>query len=168
MAGFPQITEEDSKSFTETLNELVLQSEATSALIVEKAGYLIHQCGRCADFDTTQVATLASNAFNATQFLASLITETNFTGMYQQGERFSTLILNVDENCLVVVIFKATLSVGMIKYYASIAIKCIADQLLIAQGRDNSGGIDLADLDPTNVSELFKRRETGESASTTP
>jgi len=81
MAGFPQITEEDSKSFTETLNELVLQSEATSALIVEKAGYLIHQCGRCADFDTTQVATLASNAFNATQFLASLITETNFTGM---------------------------------------------------------------------------------------
>lgn len=74
----------------------------------------------------------------------------------------------MDENCLVVVIFKAALSVGMIKYYASIAIKRIADQLLIAQGRDNSGGIDLADLDPTNVSELFKRRETGESASTTP
>lgn len=168
MAGFPQILEEDSNRFTEALGSLIERSGATSALIVEKAGYLIHQAGPSTNFDTTQVATLASNAFNATQFLASLISETNFTGMYQQGELFSTVILNIDENALLVVVFKASLSVGMIKYYAGATIQIIAEQLVTAQNRDPGQGIDLADLNPTDVGELFKRRESGESASTAP
>lgn len=164
MAGFPQLIQEDYDCFKEALGNLLQQSEATCVLIVEKAGYLIHEAGDASAFDTTQVATLASNAFNATQFMASLLSEPNFSGMYQQGENFSTLILNIDENCLLVVVFKAALSVGMIKYYSASTIETVARQLAVASERNPDGGFDLADLDPTDVGELFKRKDSGESA----
>ena len=55
--------------------------------------------------DTTTFATLGSNAYNAVQFMAQLVNENNFTSMYQQGENFSTLMVNVDENSLLVIVF---------------------------------------------------------------
>ena len=165
MPGFPQLIQEDYDCFKEALGGLLQQSEAASVLIVEKAGYLIHEAGDSSGFDTTQVATLASNAFNATQFMASLLSEPNFSGMYQQGENFSTLILNIDENALLVVVFKAALSVGMIKYYSTRTIETLAAQLTAATQRNPEGVFDLADLDPTDVGELFKSKGAGESAS---
>jgi predicted regulator of Ras-like GTPase activity (Roadblock/LC7/MglB family) len=159
MGQFPQLIEDDFQHFNNALTELLTKSEASTALIVEKAGYLIQQCGASNDVDTTTLATLASNAFNATQFMASLIQETNFTGMYQQGEHFSTLILNIDENSLLVVIFKATLGVGMVKYYAHDTIKQLSSQLQIAEHRAPGKGFDLIDLNATDLGELFKRTD---------
>ena len=64
----------------------------------------------------------------------------------------------VDENCLLAVIFKATVSVGAVKYFASPAVKRIAVQMQIAQERDPGGGLDLSMLNIADPSELFKRR----------
>ena len=55
------------------MGELLTKSEAHVALLVEKAGYLIHQCGNPASIDTTTFATLGSNAYNAVQFMAQLV-----------------------------------------------------------------------------------------------
>lgn len=158
MGNFPQLIEEDFQQFNTFLNDLLAKTEATTVLIVEKAGYLIHQCGETSQYDTTQVATLSANAFNATQFMASLLNEKNFTGMYQQGENSSSLILNVNENCLLVIIFKTSLSVGMIKYYAITTAKQLAFQLELAERRSPGIGYDLIDLNPKDVAELFRRK----------
>src|SRR5687767_2291609 len=105
MANFPQLTEEDYKLFQGTLEELLAKTEASTALIVEKAGHLIHLCGPHDTYNPDEIATLASNAFNATQFMTSMMAEPEFSNMYQQGQKLSTLILNVGEHCLLVVIF---------------------------------------------------------------
>jgi CDGSH-type Zn-finger protein/predicted regulator of Ras-like GTPase activity (Roadblock/LC7/MglB family) len=146
------------------LNDLLGKTEAQTALIVEKAGYLIHQCGDSNSFDTTTVATLSSNAFNATAFMAGIINETRFTGMFQQGDVVSTLILNIDENCLLVIVFKASLGVGAVKYYAATTIEKVAHQLEIASAREPGKGFDIISLNPDDVSLLFKRKEPGEDA----
>ena len=159
MGQFPQLLEEDFNQFNLVLNELLAKSEASTALIVEKAGYLIHECGDTKACDTTQVATLGANAFAATQFMASLMNEMNFTGMFQQGESVSTLMLNIDENCLLIVVFKAGLSVGAIKYYANETIKLVSEQLVTASARAPGQGIDICDLNPDDVQLLFKRQE---------
>ncbi len=159
MANFPQLTEEDYQQFDHALNDLLEKTEASVVLIVEKAGHLIHQRGEHAQLDTVQLATLASNAFNATQFMASLIDETNFTGMYQQGEKASTLMLNVDEHCLLLIIFKAQLSVGMVKYYASNTIKQVTDQLQVAHQRAPGVVFDLTDLNITDAPAFFRKKQ---------
>ena len=158
MSQFPQLIQQDIDLIDNVLRELLKKSEAHIALLVEKAGYLIHQCGNPEAIDTTTFATLGSNAYNAVQFMANLVIETNFTSMYQQGENYSTLMLNVDENSLLVILFPTHLTVGSMKYYAAPTVKIIADQIQVATQRGN-GALDLSDLDPTDVRSLFQKKD---------
>jgi predicted regulator of Ras-like GTPase activity (Roadblock/LC7/MglB family) len=154
--SFPQLHEEDLKQFDAVLIDLVKKTEAMLSMIVEKAGYLIHQYGSSESLDTVTLATLGSNAFNATAFMAQLVNENNFASMYQQGETYSTLILNIDENCLLVLVFGTQQTVGSMKYYAAPAVKQIAAQIKVAAGRGNAP-IDLCDMNPEDVQALFRR-----------
>ena len=157
--GFPQLTEEDFKRIDTALNDLIAKSEASAVMLVEKAGHLIHQCGQQDQFPPDVLATLAANSFNAVQFMAGLLQENNFPGMYQQGERCSTLMMNVEENCMLVVIFSSQVSVGVVRFYANETIKTIADQIQIAEKRDPAAIFDLTDLNVTDVQSLFLRKE---------
>ena len=138
------------------LTDLVKKSEALLTMVVEKAGYLIQQHGNTEALDTTTLATLGSNAYNATHFMAQLVNEHNFTSMYQQGETYSTLILNIDENCILVLIFGTDQTVGSMKYYAAPAVKHIGEQLATASARGETA-LDLCDMDAGDVQALFRR-----------
>jgi hypothetical protein len=94
----------------------------------------------------------------ATQTIAGLVHETNFNSVYQQGEKFSLLVTAVDENCLLLIVFKAQVSVGAVKYFAGPAVKHIALQLQIAQEREPGAGLDLSELNLADPSEVFKRK----------
>jgi predicted regulator of Ras-like GTPase activity (Roadblock/LC7/MglB family) len=158
MGQFPQLIQEDLDHLNLVMDELLTKSEANIALLVEKAGYLIHQCGAQDSIDTTTFATLGSNAYNAVQFMAQLVNEKNFTSMYQQGEHFSTLMVNVDENSLLVVVFPTHLTVGSMKYYASPAARSIAQRIEVASSRSPETGLDLSDLDPKDAQALFRKK----------
>jgi predicted regulator of Ras-like GTPase activity (Roadblock/LC7/MglB family) len=159
MGQFPSLIQDDIDCIEAVLRELLRKSEANIALLVEKAGYLIHQCGNPDQIDTTTFATLGSNAYNAVQFMASLVNESNFSSMYQQGESYSTLMLNIDENSLLVIVFPTHLTVGSMKYYAAPAVRSIADRIGEASQRAPGAGIDLSDLDPNDVQALFHRKD---------
>jgi len=159
MGQFPVLNKADIDIVDGVLQEMLRKTEASVALLVEKAGYLIHQCGNPDTMDTATFATLGSNAYNAVQFMASMVNENNFSSMYQQGENFSTLMLNVDENALLVVVFGAHLTVGSMKYYAAPAAKRIAEQIHVASGRADAHGLDLSHLDVADSQALFQRRD---------
>lgn len=159
MGQFPQLTQEDVDHVDAVLRELLERSEASLALLVEKAGYLIQQAGDTSQVDTTTFATLGSNAYNAVQFMASLVNESNFTSMYQQGESFSTLMLNVDENSLLVLVFPTHVTVGSLKYFATPAARTLHDRIQIAAKRTGALGLDLSDMDATDVQSLFQRKD---------
>ena len=154
--AFPQLYEEDMHFIDKILTDLVRKSEALLTMVVEKAGYLIQQHGNAEALDTTTLATLGSNAYNATHFMAQLVNEHNFTSMYQQGETYSTLILNIDENCILVLIFGTDQTVGSMKYYAAPAVKQICEQLKRASARGETE-LDLSDMDATDIHSLFRR-----------
>src|SRR5579859_778121 len=158
MGTLPQLIEEDIQCLDEALRELLDKSEATTAMVIDKGGFLISSYGDSRQFDLTTIAALASGAYLANQTIANLVHETNFNSVYQQGERFSMFALSVDEHCLLVVIFKAHVSVGVVKYFALPAGEHIAEQMLIAQQRDPEGGLDLSVLNLADTAELFKRK----------
>ncbi|MGV3757068.1 MAG: hypothetical protein ACO1QS_16940 [Verrucomicrobiota bacterium] len=164
MTPFPQLNEEDFEQINLALKDLLEKSEASTALFVEKAGYLIAQQGDTEIFNTTELATLAANAFAATQFIADRLNETNFSSMFQQGEIANMLWVNVDVNSLVVIIFKAHLSVGAIKYYALSTVQTVANQLQIATLRAPDEGVDLAHFDPVDINDVFQRNRPSDDA----
>jgi predicted regulator of Ras-like GTPase activity (Roadblock/LC7/MglB family) len=158
MASLPQLIEEDIQLLDDVLEELLDKSDATTALVIDKGGFLISSRGDSRQFDLTTIAALASGAYLANQTIANLVHETNFNSVYQQGEKFSMFVVCVDEYCLLSIIFKAHLSVGAVKYFALPAAQKIAQQLQTAQERDPGGGLDLSVLNLADPSELFKKK----------
>ena len=158
MATLPQLIEEDIHQIDGALNDLLSKSEATSSLVIDKGGFLITQCGDTRRFDTTTLGALAAAMYAATQGIASLVSEANFSSVYQQGENFSLLVHNVDEHCLLVVIFRAQISVGAVKYYAITTISQVAQQLQTAQARSPEEGLDLSVLNIADTADLFRKK----------
>src|SRR5580704_6388698 len=156
MATLPQLIEEDIRQLDRVLKDLISNSEATTALIIDKGGFLITCRGESEQFDITTIAALASGAYLANQTIANLVHEENFDSVYQQGEKFSMLVMNVDEHSLLVLIFRANVSVGAVKYFAIGANPKLARQLRTARERDPSGGLDLSVLNLADTSELFR------------
>lgn len=159
MPTLPQLVEEDIQQFDQVLGLLLEKSEATTVLVIDQGGFLIHSNGDTRNFDVTTIAALASGAYLANQTIAGLVHETNFSSVYQQGEQFSMFAQRVDEFSMLVVIFKATVSVGLVRYFAIPAAERIAERMRQAQQRDPEGGLDLSVLNMADASSVFKRRD---------
>jgi len=158
MSTLPQLIEEDVKILNEAISELLAQSDSTCGLVIDKGGFILTQQGNTDSFDTVTLSALAAASYAATEGIASLVNETNFSSVYQQGESHSLLVHNVDEFCLITVIFKANISVGAVKYYAAETIKKVARQMKKAQKRNPEVGFDLSEINLADPTPLFLRK----------
>ena len=158
MATLPQLLEEDIQQLDDVLRGFLDRTDATTALIVDKGGFLITHQGDARQFDLTTISALASGAYMANQTIANLIHETNFDSVYQAGTQYSMFVTAVDDECLLLVIFKAAVGVGVVKYYVNAAREQIARQLQIAHERDPAGGLDLSVLNMADTRNVFKRK----------
>ncbi len=156
--ALPQLIEEDLRVLDGALSALVTRSEASMAMLIDQAGFLITQAGESSQVDTTTLAALAAGSFAATQSMAALTRETNFNSVYQQGDESSLLILSVDESSLVVVLFKTHISVGAVKYYARGTVAQVGEQLRKARERDPAQTLDLASLNLEDSVAFFHRK----------
>jgi len=159
MATLPQIIEEDIRSLNETLRQFIAKTDTVAALLIDRGGFVItHMGDQQGEFDVTTIAALASGAFLANQTIAGLVKETKFDSIYQQGEQFSMFVISVDEQALLVAIFKSQAGVGVVKYFAANAVKSLARQLKVASERAPGEGLDLSVLNVTNATPFFKRK----------
>lgn len=158
MHTIPQLLEEDVATLDGALQQLLTKSEASTALITDKAGFCLVQQGDVQTFDTTTIAALASGSFEATQAIARIIQEPNFSCVYQQGERYSMLVNNIDEQTVLIVIFATGVSVGVVKFYLAETLRTAAAQFQAARERAPGEGIDLAMINVADSAAIFKKR----------
>jgi len=154
----PPLIEADIHEMDGALGEFLKQTDATTALIIDKGGFMITHQGDARRFDLTTIAALASGAYMANETIANLVHESKFNCVYQQGEKASMFVNCIDEHCLLVIIFASKLSVGAIKYFAAPAAERIAQQLKSAQERDPGSGFDLSALNVADTESLFRKR----------
>ena len=157
MGTLPQLIEEDIQQLNECLREFLSQTDATTAIVIDKGGFLITHQGKADGFDLTTIGALASGAFMANQTIAGLVNEPNFSSIHQQGENFSLYCCNVDEQVMLIIIFRC--HVGVVKYFVASAIKKVAAQLEVARRRAPDKGIDLSVLNVANPQEVFRKKE---------
>lgn len=159
MHTLPQLIEEDVTLLDGALEALLSKTDASTAVITDKAGFCLVQRGDVDRFDVTSLAALASGSFEATQAIARIIDEPNFSCVYQQGERYSMLVSNIDEQTVLIVIFPVTVSVGLVRYYAAETLRACAEQFEKARHRAPGAGIDLAMLNVADTADIFKKRQ---------
>jgi predicted regulator of Ras-like GTPase activity (Roadblock/LC7/MglB family) len=158
MATLPQLIEDDVRTLDAAMADFLGQSGAMTALVVDKGGFLITSQGDPGDVDLTTLAALASGAFMASQTIAGLVGEKNFSSTFQQGERFSVFVSEIDSHCLLIVIFKSQSGAGLVKYYSGNCTSIIARQLAEAEARDPGNGFDLSELNVAQPQELFRKK----------
>lgn len=156
----PQLIAEDVHELDRLLAELVRRSEASTAMIIDKGGFLITQAGDLSSLDSTTLAALAAGSFAATQGMASIVSEANFSCVYQQGDSYSLLVQNIEHDTLLVVVFAVNVSVGAVKYFANSTVPLIAQQFITARTR-NDGEIDLSMMNLENSSDFFRKVAAG-------
>jgi predicted regulator of Ras-like GTPase activity (Roadblock/LC7/MglB family) len=158
MATLPQLIEEDIRSLDDALGEFIRQTDIIGAMVIDKGGFLITHKGDTGDLDLTTIGALASGAFMASQTIAGLVNEKNFNSTFQQGEKFSLFILEVDDECLLAIIFSSKTGLGIVKYYSSNVASCIAKQLKVARERNPNGGFDLSMMNIADPQKLFRKK----------
>jgi len=160
MPSVPQLLEEDVQKISAALQDLLLKSDATAALVAAEGGFVIFQQGDTSQFDSTCLGALAANAFSATQEIAKVLKESSFATVYQQGVRYSILIGQINRQHSLIIVFPAAASVGAVKYFAAFTVQAVAAQLLKARERAPGEGFDLALLNLPDSTRIFGRKDT--------
>jgi predicted regulator of Ras-like GTPase activity (Roadblock/LC7/MglB family) len=158
MATLPQLLADDIRKLDETLQDYVTRTDASVALIIDKGGFLITHQGEAGDLDLTTLGALASGAFLASQSIAGLVNENDFSHTSLQGAQFSLYTTNIDEQCLLLVVFPSKTGLGVVKYYSVATVARLARDLAIARERDPEGGLDLSEMNLANPEEIFRKK----------
>lgn len=130
MQSTPIVTLAAAEKLLKTLEEFINHSEAFFAMVIDRGGTILSQCGRPPEStDLTVLAALAAGSFAATRELATRVGESEFNALYQQGSHFHILMNAVDDDTMLVTIFSTQTTVGLVRFYSARTGEQIAHQM---------------------------------------
>ena len=105
----------DSERIEEILNNLLYESNALCALLVDRTGQLVTTVGEQPDFDSAAFASLTAADFSANDQLAALIGEEDFNSLFHQGRSESMYLADVGKRLILVVLFNQQTTLGLVR-----------------------------------------------------
>jgi len=106
---------EDHDRVMEVIDRLYRDTAARLVVLVDKNGQQIVVKGDTETFDTTSLASLTAGNVAATDGLARLLGEREFTILFHEGERDNIHISVVAQRIILVVIFDDNSSLGLVR-----------------------------------------------------
>lgn len=107
--------EEEFNQIQVVVDRLVRDANAKVVFIVDKNGQLIAASGDIDDVDTTSLASLTAGNIAATGGMAKLLKEQEFATQFHEGEKANIHIRLVGNRIILVVIFDAKSSLGLVR-----------------------------------------------------
>ena len=105
----------DSKRIDELLNNLLYESNARCALLVDRTGQLVTTAGEQPNFDSAAFASLTAADFSANDQLATLIGEEEFSSLFHQGRNESMYLAGIGGRVILVVLFDSSTTLGLVR-----------------------------------------------------
>src|ERR1700760_1898016 len=133
MNGIPVLTIEDVATLDGVLGDFLKKSEADLTVVIDRGGNVISQFGDRDVTDITVIAALAAGSFAATRELAHRIGVVEFNALYPQGSGSHMLMNSVDEDTIMITVFGARTTVGLVRFYSAAAAQGIAALLKALQ-----------------------------------
>ena len=107
--------EEEYQQIKETLHRLQVDSNSKIVFLVDKNGQQIAVAGDMRGVDATSLASLTAGNVAATDGLAKLIGEKEFSILFHEGEKDNIHISLVAQRAILVVIFDEKSSLGLVR-----------------------------------------------------
>lgn len=111
-------TEEETQKIDNIFGEYLAESEAKDIVLLNKSGELLAKSGDITSDVAVTVSALAAGVFSATNELARILGEKEFTITFHQGQETNIHISLITENMLLSVIFDNRAPVGAIRFWA--------------------------------------------------
>jgi predicted regulator of Ras-like GTPase activity (Roadblock/LC7/MglB family) len=153
--------DEEFKQINGVIEKLLREANSKVIFLVDKNGQLISGVGDTERFDTTSLASLTAGNIAATGGLAKLIGEKEFSILFHEGEKDNLHISIVAGRVILVVLFDARSSLGLVRLRvkkASEELASIFDSLMHkAEEKEKSGESDFpfAEITDDDIDNLF-------------
>ena len=115
----------ESRKIDGILNNLLYESNARCALLVDRAGQLVTTVGESPAFDSAAFASLTAADFSANDQLASLIGEEEFSSLFHQGRKESMYLADVARRLILVVLFDNKTTLGLVRIKIKDAVRSL-------------------------------------------
>lgn len=130
MAKAPLIlTKSDITQIHRNLLQMLKQSEAKCAILVDADGKCIAKQGFTQNIDTDALAALIAGSFASTRAMAALVGESDFSVLFHQGEKDHIHNILVDNDTILTIIFDDRTTIGMVRLYSKETAKLIRENL---------------------------------------
>jgi predicted regulator of Ras-like GTPase activity (Roadblock/LC7/MglB family) len=145
MNAIPVFRIEDVATLDGILAEFLQKAEAELTVVIDRGGNVISQYGDMTVLDVTIIAALAAGSFAATKELARRIGELEFNALYHQGDGNHIFMNSVDDDTIMITVFGARTTVGLVRFYSSGTALKVGELLKSLQG--NVPDVDFAQAD---------------------
>lgn len=109
------IFEQDFYEINNALNKLLAATNASSVLLIDKAGQMITSVGNTDTIDLLSFSSLAAADYAATSQLATLLGEDEFKEIFHQGKKENIYITVILSRIILVVIFSRATNLGLMR-----------------------------------------------------
>jgi predicted regulator of Ras-like GTPase activity (Roadblock/LC7/MglB family) len=150
--------EEDARAIQVILSAFLGESNARTALIVDRTGQMVATVGEAPQFDSTAFASLTAADFSANDQLARMLGEPEFGALFHQGERESMYLADIARRVILVVLFDNRTTLGLVR----IKMKAVVDELrtlfeqVFSRGRDDANRPNILAGADDEIDKLFQ------------
>ncbi len=149
--------DEEFQQISVVCERLSREANAKIVFLVDKNGQLIASVGATENLDTTSLASLTAGNIAATGGLAKLIGEKEFSILFHEGEKDNLHISIIGGRVILVVIFDARSSLGLVR----LRVKKASDELnrifegLLKKVQVPGAGSPFAEITDDDIDNLF-------------
>ena len=113
--GIGSLSENDALKLTSLLTSFVGETHAHCAFLCDRSGRLLTKSGDTGSLDNVTFASLVAGDFAASDQLARLLGEPEFSSLYHAGEGLSMYLADVSGYGILAAVFDAKTTLGMIR-----------------------------------------------------
>lgn len=125
------------------LHSFVAEAGARCALLLDRAGRPLTAFGETRNLDETSFASLAAADFDASDELAGLLGEKEFTSLYHQGVHGSMYLSEIAGTAILAAVFDRRTTLGMVRLKTREVIPQLTDLLAeLGAGEPIEGRLD--------------------------
>jgi predicted regulator of Ras-like GTPase activity (Roadblock/LC7/MglB family) len=152
--------DEELKAIQSVIEQLHIDARSRIVFLVDKNGQQIAGAGDIAGIDTTSLASLTAGNVAATDGLAKLIGEREFSILFHEGEKDNVHISIVADRVILVVIFDDRSSLGLVRLRVkkgAMELAKIMERIMEKSKAQPSGGLEaaFAEITDEDIDNLF-------------
>lgn len=151
------INEELIKKLYDQVGNLKMETNSRATFLIDKTGQMVASAGESEEFDATSLAALVAGNVAATDGIAKLLGEKEFSVLFHEGENEHLNITLIDGKLILVVLFDETTSLGLVRLKMKKYVKNILELLNSFDSLDAQSENIFSDITDEDIENMFKK-----------